>query len=264
MKKIYALLICLLFSYSFALSQVQLPPDSKPDEELTKDEAVLRIADIQAKIVSLNEQIGKIDASIVKSENDLKNLQKALEDCNKKLNELLGAGQADVDAFRQKLGKIEGKVREMQRMNDDQLADNQEQVKDLERQLNELRKEKVSVLPEFYSKIINIAKDIKGLWREKKIKSYTVGTWAENKDCLWNIADNPAIYADPTLWPKIWQANKDVIKNPDVIFPGQVLLLPLKTEKTSDEIKAERKYWRKKKEAAAQAATQEVAPATGK
>jgi hypothetical protein len=60
---------------------------------------------------------------------------------------------------------------------------------------------------------------------------YTVGTWRENRDCLWNIAKKPEIYNDAFAWPKIWRANMDQIKNPDVIHPGMQLSI-VKTEVT--------------------------------
>jgi nucleoid-associated protein YgaU len=115
----------------------------------------------------------------------------------------------------------------MQRLSDDVLADRQDDVMALEAKLNELRGHKLSLIPEFYNEILKLAKDINpGLIREKKIKNYTVGTWAENRDCLWNIAGKIEIYGDPFQWPKIWQANTGIIRNPDIIHPGQVLVLP--------------------------------------
>jgi nucleoid-associated protein YgaU len=33
-------------------------------------------------------------------------------------------------------------------------------------------------------------------------------------------------YGDASMWPKIYDANRDQIKNPDLIHPGQVLTLP--------------------------------------
>ena len=33
-------------------------------------------------------------------------------------------------------------------------------------------------------------------------------------------------YGDAKLWTKIFEANKDTIKNPDLIHPGQVLRIP--------------------------------------
>ena len=52
--------------------------------------------------------------------------------------------------------------------------------------------------------------------------SYTVGTWAMNRDCLWNISEKPEIYEDAWQWKKIYLSNKDKIKDPDLIYQGQV------------------------------------------
>jgi len=51
-------------------------------------------------------------------------------------------------------------------------------------------------------------------------------------DCLWNIAKK--YYNNPFLWVKIYQQNKDKIRNPDLIYPGQVFIIPeLMTEEIS-------------------------------
>jgi nucleoid-associated protein YgaU len=34
------------------------------------------------------------------------------------------------------------------------------------------------------------------------------------------------IYGDANQWRRIYEANRDVIKNPDLIYPGQKLVLP--------------------------------------
>ncbi|MCP4544863.1 MAG: LysM peptidoglycan-binding domain-containing protein [bacterium] len=45
-------------------------------------------------------------------------------------------------------------------------------------------------------------------------------------DCLWWISAKEAIYADPVKWPRIYRANRDQIKDPDLIYPGQVFAIP--------------------------------------
>lgn len=49
--------------------------------------------------------------------------------------------------------------------------------------------------------------------------SYTV----VRGDSLWTIASQSSTYADPYLWPLIYKANADTIKDADLIYPGQVL-----------------------------------------
>ena len=53
-----------------------------------------------------------------------------------------------------------------------------------------------------------------------KVKTYTV----VKGDCLWNIAKK--YYGNGSKYTLIHNANKDKIKNPNLIYPGQVLTIP--------------------------------------
>jgi len=45
-------------------------------------------------------------------------------------------------------------------------------------------------------------------------------------DYLWKIARKPDIYGNPYAWIRIYTANRDQIKNPDLIYPAQVFRIP--------------------------------------
>jgi nucleoid-associated protein YgaU len=53
-------------------------------------------------------------------------------------------------------------------------------------------------------------------------KSYTVVAG----DSLSKIAKRE--YGDANAWNRIYEANRDIIKNPDLIYPGQNLKIPAK------------------------------------
>ena len=53
-----------------------------------------------------------------------------------------------------------------------------------------------------------------------KNTTYTV----QSGDTLWDIAVK--FYKDGTKYTKIFNANKDILKDPDHIYPGQVLKIP--------------------------------------
>lgn len=55
---------------------------------------------------------------------------------------------------------------------------------------------------------------------EREVKTYTVASG----DSLSKIAQRE--YGDAGKWRTIFEANKDKIKNPDLIHPGQVLDIP--------------------------------------
>ena len=43
-------------------------------------------------------------------------------------------------------------------------------------------------------------------------------------DCLWNIAKK--FYGKGSQYTLIYNANRDKIKNPNLIYPGQILIIP--------------------------------------
>ena len=76
---------------------------------------------------------------------------------------------------------------------------------------------------------------------EYKIKTtYKVRLIPERRDCLWRIAGYKNIYKNPLKWPIIYKANKDKIKDPDLIYPGQIFQIP-ELDKNGNPIKIEKK-----------------------
>lgn len=52
--------------------------------------------------------------------------------------------------------------------------------------------------------------------------SYTV----VKGNCLWWISEFKQVYNDPFMWPLIFKANRDKIKNANLIYPGQSFAIP--------------------------------------
>lgn len=81
---------------------------------------------------------------------------------------------------------------------------------------------------------------------DKAAETYTVKWRKKNTDCLWRISQK--LYNDASLWPAIYLANRDQIKDPDLIFPGQKLKIPPKPNKRPPlKLKRDNKALRKEK-----------------
>ena len=59
-------------------------------------------------------------------------------------------------------------------------------------------------------------------------------------ECLWWIAQYKDLYDDPFQWPIIYDANRNQIEDPDLIYPGQILSIP-RSGYTMEEVKEARK-----------------------
>ena len=58
----------------------------------------------------------------------------------------------------------------------------------------------------------------------EEMRIYVVRLNINDRDCLWKIAHR--LYKNARMWPLIYMANKEQIKDPDLIFPGQRFKIP--------------------------------------
>lgn len=66
------------------------------------------------------------------------------------------------------------------------------------------------------------------------VSSYDVG----EGETLWTISAQPEVYHEGLLWPLLYQANRDQIKDPRQIFPGQTL--SIRRDMTPEELEEAR------------------------
>jgi hypothetical protein len=79
------------------------------------------------------------------------------------------------------------------------------------------------------NKVIEILAYVQAPDKSALPAQYTVRSWEEFRDCLWNIAGRPWAYGDPWKWQLLYNANKSKLPepdNPNLILPGMVLDIP--------------------------------------
>jgi competence protein ComGC len=189
------------------------------EEEMTSDEWEAEMARLRSQKDALTQQINDLQNDISKLKDQLQGMQ-TYEDCQNELYALVGATKADVENFRNAINELNGKIQRKEGPKADRQKD-----------LDALKSNKISALPEFYDKVHNQMQSSLDSWVEEPQEwNYTV----VKGDCLWNIAKKDQYYGNGFAWPKIYKANRDKIKNPDLIFPKQEFTIP----KLTDEEKA--------------------------
>ncbi len=238
--------------FLFVLAAFLVVSPGLAQEEMTKDQWQQEINnytaqrnDLQAHVRALDSTITALQGQSTKADDDVK---KCLDD----LYALVGSNAEEAAAYRSEIEAAENTANDLARLSDADLAARSDDVDALAKKVDDLWKNKLSVIPEFYDRLTALNDKVKSLQTTLggQVKTYTVGTWARNRDCLWNIAKKKDIYGNAWLWPKIWQGNRDQIKDPDVIHPGQKLKIPKGTELTADEKTAARRYYARKSRAA--------------
>ena len=168
---------------------------------------------LTAEIEALRGQISSADADIAA------------------LMNRLGITEQDLIALRSRIRYYQDQLTNWERMSDDDLWRNARAFTELREDYNATRQNRLARLPEFQrdfnelnrrftaiDESIARARRSRGYWED----SYTV----RRGDTLPIISGYDFIYGDPSKWGIIFRANRDQIRNPNVIHEGQNLRIP--------------------------------------
>jgi hypothetical protein len=255
--------LILIFLLSVFISSVFAQEVKMKYEDWQKEMAswTAKRDELRAKLDALNKDVDALKKQLADKDAQIKQTQD-------EIYALVGTTPEGVNEYRQKVADFERRLNELSRLSNEQLYERRAEVEKLYNDYQALKSDKRVALSEFYDKVMGFESQVNNLYNTAKAlvktkegqvlvaeaivkeTTYTVGTWKKDRDCLWNIAKKPTIYDNPFLWPKIWIANRDKIKDPDLIYPGWVLKIPPKAELTKEEKRAANSYYRKKAEKA--------------
>jgi nucleoid-associated protein YgaU len=222
-------------------------------EKMTKEEWQKQITELTSQSTNLKIKLDGLQKEVTDLHAQESAKAQALKLCSDELSAI--QGQQEVP-FSASLDAIDARLNELSRLSNQDLWVRRAELDSVQKWINIAGKDPSSVIQKYQDRLKDQQSRLDGLKKtlEQVVASgeimptYTVGTWTRDRDCLWNIAKKPKIYDNPFLWPKIWQGNRDQIKNPDVIHPGQKLKIPPKADLTKEENRALRSYWSKKRE----------------
>jgi peptidoglycan hydrolase CwlO-like protein len=232
----------------FAISSVA----SAQEEKMKYDDWQQQMTSLTAQRDSLKNVLNGLNTDIANLKSQIASLDQQYQSELQKYYGMLQTTAADFQAFGNSLDALSGQISDYMKMSDQDLCAHKDDVTKLGAQIDSVKASRLALAEEFYSKV----QALEGNYSQLNArlagcaalaeKTYTVGTWARNRDCLWNISKKPTIYDDPWKWPKIYVANKDQIKNPDLIHPKEVLKIPENGPLSDPEKAAAKAYYAKK------------------
>jgi len=199
-----------------------------------KDQLTIELNNLNTEIDGLKRTNADRDAALTKAENDL--------------YASVGSTKSGVADYRKSFESTEKMINSKSG-----------NVADARKQFDMLKASKIRCLPEFWDRFNAMEKKLTD-WEKPveppKSNKYTV----VKGDCLYKIAAKKEIYGNGRMWPVLWDANKTVtldakapkrtptkITNPNLIYPGQQLVVPALTEKMKQDAMKVRNTWMKKR-----------------
>jgi len=243
-KLLFSLVVALLVFASSAGAQ----------EKLSRQEWQTQITEYTAQRDRLKSDLAALTRQVDSLKSTLVSLGRQIQSVRDETLALTGANAETIKQFEIRLSDLENRVAALQPLSDQDLYVHRFDIDSLQAKKDAIAKERIAAAERYYLRLQKVQEKLDGLRatlaKEKSIaeasQDYVVRSWAKYRDCLWNISKQRKIYDSPFLWPKIWQANREHIKDPDLIRIGERLKIPPEGSLTTAEKRAEEKYWSKK------------------
>ena len=175
------------------------------NKKLQGDMATLQgdVTGLQGDMATLGGDMATLQEKVGGLEGDVKDVQTSVSVAK----EMAATAKMEADQARREIKQLARQTQEKTDLLFAKLNDLEKRVRVLEQRVG---KKPIKLKP-------------KKLYPVKKVgKLYDV----KKGESLWRIAGHKDVYNDPTKWQKIYQANKNKIANPNIVYPGQRLVIP--------------------------------------
>jgi nucleoid-associated protein YgaU len=184
----------------------------------------------KARETAARTSIAEEDASIADLRVQIQKTEADIEATWDEIFKMLGVTRQDYEKFQNDVSQLESKVRGLQALSPEQLYQRKSEIDDAQKTLDGLRGNPCAMIPRMEKRLDALQRDIDGIRARvpaPRSEMYSV----VRGDYLWKIAKKPNLYNDPYKWLRIWSANLDKISNPDLIYPGQNLVVPFEVDR---------------------------------
>lgn len=138
--------------------------------------------------------------------------------------EMLGVYEADVVNYNKELATLENQIRTLRALTPELLYQRQDEIETAEENLNSLKRQSLANVPDNWNKLESLTTSLENL--KQRVPKPRHDTYIVVRgDYLWKISGKAEIYNDPYKWPRIWSANAESIKDPNLIHPNQNLTI---------------------------------------
>ncbi len=159
-------------------------------------------------------------------------LKQTKEEYDKTYNEILtklGVSKEDLPSIKQKIDYFNNKIANYNEMTDNELWAAKKEINNLIEEYEKYSKSNYAKVPDFvanFSDLNNKIENLKNNLDAAKPKYYEDSYTVVKGETLSKIAGYDFIYNNPSKWGIIYRANRDQIKDPNLIYPNMVLKIP--------------------------------------
>jgi nucleoid-associated protein YgaU len=192
----------------------------------------MKYEDYLAELKVWQDRENAANAEIQKLEGEIADLRSQLSDLDRQIsdtyNQIYRAMNTTEQGFRQyinQLNRLMDQIRGLMNLSPGELAKRGDEIEGLVARTDEYAARAEAKHPDSKRLLNEIRSLLSRLQAAYQRALDSMGPRFDNYsvvrgDYLWKIARKPDIYNDPFQWVKIWTKNRDLVTNPDLIYPG--------------------------------------------
>jgi nucleoid-associated protein YgaU len=187
-------------------------------EKMSMEDYQQQLAEAQKREADAKAEIAKVEAEIQQLKNEIASVDQQIADAWNEIYAMLGTDKAGVDAYRSQLKSLESDVDGLMALTPEELYKRRAEIDQLQAKLDEMKKSKIAALTEMQDLIAIVEGKITQLRNRMPKAVYDEYTVLKG-DYLWKISRKQDIYGDPYQWMRIYSYNREMIKDPNLIYP---------------------------------------------
>lgn len=235
MKKYFILILAALFVPLSLLGEVRYLSEEEYND-LSKEEREQYWQELENELMMWQQREADARAAIQENEQKIADLQARIQKIDAEYEALynkimaeLGITAEELAEFQKRLDEVNAQLDYYDELSNSELYAHRDEINDFVGDYEAMKEEKVAKAPDFRDQLAQIDRRIEKLQSDliaARPKYYEDEHEVVKGECLWIISGYEHIYNDPAQWGIIYRANRDQIKDPDLIYPGQIFKIP--------------------------------------
>lgn len=235
MKKLLLIALVFLFTLPLLYSQVNYLSDdeyknlSSAERSRYNENLKTEMANLQTKKAESLAQKESLSKDIENLKAELAATTAEYDQVHGRILQKLGVNPAEIAGIKSKIDAYNQKIANWEKLSDDELWQAKKDIQATIEEYNNYRKSKYGKVPDYRREFSDLDRRIASLERtvnSAKPKYYEENYSVRKNDTLSKISGYDFIYGDPSKWGIIYRANRDQIKDPNIIYVDQVLKIP--------------------------------------
>ncbi|MCP4727865.1 MAG: LysM peptidoglycan-binding domain-containing protein [bacterium] len=172
-----------------------------------------------------NTEITRLEGEIAALRSQLADLDRQIADTKNQTWRAMNTTEQGFRQYTNQLNRLQDQIRGLMNLSPGELAQRADEIEALLARADEYAGRDEAKHPDSKRLLSEIRSLLSRLQAAHQRALDSMGPRFDNYsvvrgDHLWKIARKPDIYNDPFQWVKIWTKNRDLVTNPDLIYPG--------------------------------------------